>query len=486
MKPPARLRAAPLRFHLSHHQPRVSWTAQEKRRLIRALKAQSPAQGSLQPEVLREHIPSKSEAEILAFVHQLKSRVTREAVQTHYRRYQNERRRKETQVLAPIEVWAEMAEKLTDPLEDAITTAFSQVLTIAAVEPCSLLHSVPPKPSRAAERTAPQNPACPEQGGASSGNASPRSPAAAATPGTDPAPALQADRLHVDFERIYKYLSALSRGAKPLQLSPAESAVLLELLLSLPEELRHLNYEGLRSHLNRCYRELSTQSLGRQHRVQSGEQDSGKSPAVNSATSSEPQQGQPGSFLTEPQKGPCNGSWEDSGPHEPSSLPSQDHAPGAAPPPNAHMGDVPPEDHAPGAAAPPKAHMGDVPPEDHAPGAAPPPNAHMGDVPPEDHAPGAAPPPNAHMGDVPPEDHAPGAAPPPKAHIGDVPPQDRAPGATPPHKAHIGDVPPEDHAPGAAPPPKAPNPDWKAVGVCPLNSFLIPLHLLAQRGGSLS
>ncbi|KAI5929794.1 snRNA-activating protein complex subunit 2 [Manis javanica] len=38
-----------------------------------------------------------------------------------------------------------LAEKITGPLEEALTVGFSQVLTIAATEPVSLLHSKPPK-----------------------------------------------------------------------------------------------------------------------------------------------------------------------------------------------------------------------------------------------------------------------------------------------------------------------------------------------------
>lgn len=135
MKPPVRTRSAPSRYDVGPSAglapARVPWTAGEKRRLIRALKAQAPP-GDLQAELLREHLPRRTAAEILAFVHQLKGRVAREAIRTEYRRCREEQRRKRAEILAPIEVWTDLAEKLTDKLEETMTAAFSQVMGISA------------------------------------------------------------------------------------------------------------------------------------------------------------------------------------------------------------------------------------------------------------------------------------------------------------------------------------------------------------------
>ncbi|XP_043382992.1 snRNA-activating protein complex subunit 2 isoform X5 [Chelonia mydas] len=247
MKPPLRTRSAPTRYETgppARHAPaRAPWTAQEKRHLIKALKAQAP-QGELQAELLREHLPRRSEAEILAFIHQLKGRVAREAIQMEYRRCREEQRCKEAEILAPIEV-----------------------LTIAVTEPLSLLHSVPQKLTRAAEKkvlpnSSSQHAASPAPDDAArNGDAAPGPPAAApsSSTSTDSGVHEEPEKFSVDFEKIYKYLSMLSRDIKVPELSPYESAVVLDLLMSLPEELSNLDYDGLKRHMHRSYRELTAQ-----------------------------------------------------------------------------------------------------------------------------------------------------------------------------------------------------------------------------------
>nr|XP_048676323.1 snRNA-activating protein complex subunit 2 isoform X2 [Caretta caretta] len=252
MKPPLRTRSAPTRYETgppARHAPaRAPWTAQEKRHLIKALKAQAP-QGELQAEQLREHLPRRSEAEILAFIHQLKGRVAREAIQMEYRRCREEQKCKEAEILAPIEVWTDLAEKLTDKLEETVTTAFSQKLTRAAEKKVlpgsSSQHAASPAPDDAARN----------------GDAAPGPPAAApsSSTSTDPGVREEPEKFSVDFEKIYKYLSMLSRDIKAPELSPYESAVVLDLLMSLPEELSNLDYDGLKRHMHRSYRELTAQ-----------------------------------------------------------------------------------------------------------------------------------------------------------------------------------------------------------------------------------
>ncbi|KAG6921226.1 small nuclear RNA activating complex polypeptide 2 [Chelydra serpentina] len=270
MKPPVRTRSAPTRYETGptacHASTRAPWTVREKRHLIKALKAQAP-QGELQAELLREHLPRRSESEILAFIHQLKGRVAREAIQMEYRRCREEQRRKEAEILAPIEVWTDLAEKLTDKLEETMTTAFSQVLTIAVTEPLSLLHSIPQKLTRAAEKKVPpdslnRRDASPAPDDATrNGDATPDPAAAAQSSSTSKDPSVhgEPEKFSVDFEKIYKYLSLLSRDIKVPELSPYESAVVLDLLMSLPEELSNLDYDGLKSHMDRSYRELTAQ-----------------------------------------------------------------------------------------------------------------------------------------------------------------------------------------------------------------------------------
>ncbi|XP_065270586.1 snRNA-activating protein complex subunit 2 isoform X2 [Emys orbicularis] len=250
MKPPVRTRSAPTRYETGppacHAPTRAPWTGQEKRQLIKALKAQAP-QGELQTALLRKHLPRRSEAEILAFIHQLKGRVAREAIQMEYRRCREEQSRKEAEILAPIEVWTDLAEKLTDKLEETVTAAFSQKLTRAAEKKV-----LPDSSSQRDASPAPDD-------AARNGDAAPDPPAAAqsSSTSTDPGVHGEPEKFSVDFEKIYKYLSMLPRDIKVPELSPYESAVVLDLLMSLPEELSNLDYNGLKSHMHRSYRELT-------------------------------------------------------------------------------------------------------------------------------------------------------------------------------------------------------------------------------------
>ncbi|XP_068580842.1 snRNA-activating protein complex subunit 2 [Cebidichthys violaceus] len=62
----------------------------------------------------------------------------------------------------------------------------------------------------------------------------------------------------VDFERIYRYLSNIHQPNDDCHLTPMESAIMLDLLMSLPEELPLLNCNKLRQHLIQVYQFLST------------------------------------------------------------------------------------------------------------------------------------------------------------------------------------------------------------------------------------
>ncbi|XP_074991154.1 snRNA-activating protein complex subunit 2 isoform X2 [Calonectris borealis] len=208
MKPPLRPRLAPARYvtgpgaAAEPERPRAAWSVREKRALLAALRAQA-ALGlpELQPRPLRDRLPRRSEAE----------------------------------------VWLELAETLAEGLEEATAAAFSQVLTVAATEPLSLLHSVPPHPAGSAAR--------PDAGGSAPG-----------TPVTPPSPPPQPRApggFAVNFQRVYEYLGRLCRGGKGPPLPPGESAVVLALLGSLPPELGALDRAALRAHLRAAYGALT-------------------------------------------------------------------------------------------------------------------------------------------------------------------------------------------------------------------------------------
>ncbi|XP_047705483.1 snRNA-activating protein complex subunit 2 isoform X2 [Prionailurus viverrinus] len=220
MKPPQRRRAAPARY-LGEVTGPAAWSPREKRQLLRLLQAR---QGQPEPDAteLARELPGRSEAE----------------------------------------VWMDLAEKITGPLEEALTVAFSQVLTIAATEPVSLLHSKPPKPTQACGKqlllSAPggredSSPETPETPGPAPKTSDP-APEAPSESLADPA--AEGD-LSVDFEKIYKYLSAISRSCQGPELSAAESAVVLDLLLALPEELPRLPCAALVKHMSDTYLRLT-------------------------------------------------------------------------------------------------------------------------------------------------------------------------------------------------------------------------------------
>ncbi|GAA6231002.1 snRNA-activating protein complex subunit 2 isoform X1 [Lates japonicus] len=62
----------------------------------------------------------------------------------------------------------------------------------------------------------------------------------------------------VDFERIYRYLSVIHKPSEECCLTPMESAILLNLLMSLPEELSLLDCNKLHKHLIQVYQCLSS------------------------------------------------------------------------------------------------------------------------------------------------------------------------------------------------------------------------------------
>ncbi|XP_054914522.1 snRNA-activating protein complex subunit 2 [Poeciliopsis prolifica] len=61
----------------------------------------------------------------------------------------------------------------------------------------------------------------------------------------------------VNFEKIYKYLSVVQNPSEDYNLTPMESAIVLDLLMSLPEELHHLDCNNLQKHLVQMHQCLS-------------------------------------------------------------------------------------------------------------------------------------------------------------------------------------------------------------------------------------
>ncbi|XP_075827098.1 snRNA-activating protein complex subunit 2 isoform X1 [Microtus pennsylvanicus] len=283
MKPPQRQRKVPARY-LSEAAGPTAWSPREMRHLLRLLQARRDQPEPDAAELAKE-LRGRSEAEICRFIQQLKGRVVREAIRKVHPGGPEGLRRQEAQLPAPIEVWMDLAEKLTGPLEEALTAAFSQVLTIAAAEPTSLLHSKPSKPTKACGKPllflsaqgGPKNPGLEASGSApvtadstpetsvpvpkaSDPNPETLGLASEVTVSDTPTKSLAGPSTEkdytVDFEKIYKYLSFSSRNGHGPELSAAESAVVLDLITSLPEELSHLPCTALVEHMTKTYARL--------------------------------------------------------------------------------------------------------------------------------------------------------------------------------------------------------------------------------------
>ncbi|KAM4603729.1 uncharacterized protein snapc2 [Polymixia lowei] len=76
----------------------------------------------------------------------------------------------------------------------------------------------------------------------------------------------------VDFEKIYCYLSIVHKKNEACALTPMESAVVLDLLMSLPEELPLLDCSKLQQHMDQIYSCLSAPADSKMAREMFGDQ----------------------------------------------------------------------------------------------------------------------------------------------------------------------------------------------------------------------
>ncbi|KAM4675586.1 snRNA-activating protein complex subunit 2 isoform 1-T2 [Discoglossus pictus] len=265
MKPPVRSRAAPVRYETISAIPRagplrLTWTGKDKIELLRGLKSQKDEK---EPEPT---VHGRSQGEVSSYISWLRGRTAREAVQTEYERWVQQRRAKETVSPAPIELWTDLACRVSHPTEQAVTAAFSQMLTIAATEPVSLKHSMPSKAPKGrsskasrAQKSASSETVLPEQGTSAQGTGSTGAETAALKDGTTE------ELKGLDFEKIYKYLSKSARGEVLPKLSEMESAVLLRLLHCLPDQIRTMDTYPLATYMRDTYAHLNSSPDAEQH-----------------------------------------------------------------------------------------------------------------------------------------------------------------------------------------------------------------------------
>lgn len=347
MKPPFRRRTEPSRLLLksTEEEPTVNtrslckrWNRKDLQSFLQALKHQQNFESELDLTEIQKKVPHRSLKEIEDLLMTLKSRV----LQKVYLQVQSQRR-EERKAKVPIELWAELVQKISRPHEKTISSAFSQMLVIAAVEPCGLMHSEPPHPiiqtptfSSLHPVQSPKTPSRPSasemspnprvsapsaasliQPDSSSNavdllsqldNASSISPLVPKTPET-PTPMssqmtrspsqlqseaeptvsspvstgpvspsvspnkhnqVQSELLDhdypskpitlkcvVNFDKIYQYLSDIESKTCNSALTSMESAVLLDMLMCLPEELPSLDCKELQHHFLQIYSQLT-------------------------------------------------------------------------------------------------------------------------------------------------------------------------------------------------------------------------------------
>lgn len=144
MKPPARRRVLPARFlSLKKSEPtkkqKTGWLSHHQKNLLDALQHQQ-GKSDLDFSELQKKMPDCSLFEIKNMIKTLKLNLS-SRVFGHVKKL----KREEQNAKVPIEIWGELAERMAGVQEETISSAFSQMLAIAGMEPSSLLHSDPPR-----------------------------------------------------------------------------------------------------------------------------------------------------------------------------------------------------------------------------------------------------------------------------------------------------------------------------------------------------
>ncbi|KAK7909335.1 hypothetical protein WMY93_014019 [Mugilogobius chulae] len=254
MKPPPRKRVKTSRELLPVPQNRsklpCKWPWQEQMKLVTALIKLSPKDavglaGGGEPLLLdlarvKESLPSRTIGEITSVLENLKQKL-----------------------------WIREASAVSRHTEECLSSAFSQLLTVASTEPCSV------KSSSASQQRSSSSPQRKAQ--------TPSAPVPAPDLPVRTVP-LNSSMCEVNFEKIYLYLSTLHKPSeKQCQLTPMESAVLLDLLMSLPEELLLLDCDPIVRHLSQMYPLLLSGDESDRTEAKTGKNQSSTAPPTQTA-----------------------------------------------------------------------------------------------------------------------------------------------------------------------------------------------------------
>uniref|UniRef100_A0A3Q3IRF5 snRNA-activating protein complex subunit 2 n=1 Tax=Monopterus albus TaxID=43700 RepID=A0A3Q3IRF5_MONAL len=267
MKPPPRTRNKPERIFIPEQVSQRSgkvpskWRRAEKIKFLSALKRLQRPAGCLEDidcAFLAKYLPTRSISEIRSFVEDMKNEViTRASFNLKKKRWKEKNDRK------PIEVWTDMASTMAGTYEQSISSAFSQMLLVSSTEPRTLRNCDPPQIYRSpSDKDSSAIPGC------SYTHTTPLLSASAtecqarfgrtSKYATKDSPRTFGVSSVVDFEKIYRYLSVINKPNERCPLSPMESAVVLDLLMSLPQELSLLDCNKLHKHLIQVYKCLSS------------------------------------------------------------------------------------------------------------------------------------------------------------------------------------------------------------------------------------
>lgn len=92
----------------------------------------------------------------------------------------------------------------------------------------------------------------------------------------------------VDFERIYRFLSVIHKPSEKCHLTPMESAIVLDLLMSLPEQLPLLDCNKLSKHMIQVHQCLSAHPESKRAKEMFQNLNNGSSTMTESQSSSDP------------------------------------------------------------------------------------------------------------------------------------------------------------------------------------------------------
>ncbi|XP_072315846.1 uncharacterized protein snapc2 [Eucyclogobius newberryi] len=304
---------------------------------------------------------------------------------------------------------------------------------------------------------------------------------------------------HVSFEKIYHYLSVLHQPDQPCMLSPLESAVVLDLLMSLPEQLLVLDCDPLIEHFTQKYQHFSSNTDPMRTKDTTVKQQPATAPPTQQQPATAPPTQQQPATAPPTQQQPATAPPTQQQPatapptqQQPATAPPTQQQPATAPPTQQQPATAPPTQQQPATAPPTQQHPAYAPPTQQQPATAPPTQQQPATAPPTQQHPPTAPPTQQHPPTAPPTQQHPPTAPPTQQHPPTAPPTQQQPPTAPPTQQQPPTAPPTQQHPPTAPPAHPQPPHWgsstqsstKVRLNSGLNPFLVPISLMSRKDQS--